>query len=480
MTPSTEQTTRRNIRLTRWVVALCFGVNAAVNLALIGYFARRGGLDLVGDWAWLNAILMNVLILDLGLTEALTFRIARDGLKQTQPLLRTALRLALAGVIFTAGASCLCLLLAAHSLGVACLAALAAVLQLAANWRISIRLGQHQQYWFNLKTLLRVGVQTVLAIWFIEIMPQSQFLGLAFALAAGGMVEFLFAIWATQAVQLRTHPAAPLPVLASAARPFALTNLAHRSLQPLSILLLGLSLNTAAVAVFSLALRIPTVISQAISEALRGLLSGLAQLSKTDPERIAPLLRDSFIQQIILLGPMVIFVSVLAPRLLQFWLGTVPEDLVTALRLLLIATALSGFATPFHWANFALGQGKAAARAYAIGTCVSLLGGALALLCGQGLLGFILVFGLVQSVLAVAMLAIAQVGNRLVSSSLARIDWQKILLILSVTAGLAFAAEAMATAFPARANLFLLAIGAGIMALATRSHHLRNITGAGR
>lgn len=477
MTASADQATRRNLKLTRGVVLLSFCLNAGVNLALIGYFARTGGLGLVGDWAWLNAVLMNVLILDLGLTEALTFRIARDGLTATQPLLRTALRLAAVGVVLSAAASCLCLLIGAPGFAAASLAALAAVLQLASNWRISIRLGQHQQYWYNLKTIARVAAQTGLAVWLIKIMPQSQPLGLALALTAGALIEVSVALWATRTLRLRSGPRANLTVLASAARLFALTNLSHRALQPLSILLLGLTLNTAAVAVFSLALRIPTVISQAVSEALRGLLAGLAQLRDTEPDRIPPLLRDCFTLQLALLGPIMIFATAFAPKLLHLWLGAVPQELVTALRILLLATALTGITTPFHWANYALGPEKLAARAYAIGTCATLAAGGLALVSGHGLLGFVTIFGLIQSSLALAMLAIAQTQNRLVSRSLRELDFQKIVLRLTITAAIAFGAEAAVTALPQSANLLLLALSSAlVLALTMISLRMKQIT----
>ena len=434
MTAACDQTTRRNITLTRGVVILSFGLTAAANLALLGYFARQGGLGLVGEWAWLNAVLMNVLILDLGLTEALTLRISRDGLKRSEPLLRSAQRLAAGLVLLTTAAGCLCLLLDLSAMAAGWLAALAAALQLAANWRISLRLGQHQQYWFNLKTILRVAFQSIMALTLLALMPRSSAIALGLALAIGGLAEVLFAFWATKDLRLQQGPCAPLADLAQAARPFALTNIAHRALQPLSVLTVGLLLNTAAVAIFSLALRIPTVISQSLSEALRGLLPGLAMLRDRDPTRIPILLADSFAAQMMVLGPVVIFASACAEPLLRLWLGTVPEHLLQALLILLAATAVAGVLTPFHWANYALGQEKTAARVYAIGTTASLALGACVLLWLHSLLAFVAVFAAVQIAMAVAILVIAQKNGRLVSQSLQRVDWSKIWTLLAAAA----------------------------------------------
>lgn len=431
MTAACDQTTRRNITLTRGVVVLSFGLTAAANLALLGYFARQGGLGLVGQWAWLNAILMNVLILDLGLTEALTLRIGRDGLKRSEPLLRSAQRLAAGLVLLTTAASCLCLLLDLSAVAAGWLAALAAALQLAANWRISIRLGQNQQYWFNLKTILRVVFQSLMALMLLALMPKSPAIALGLALAIGGSAELLFAFWATKNFRLQQGPYAPLADLAQAARPFALTNIAHRALQPLSVLTVALLLNTTAVAIFSLALRIPTVISQSLSEALRGLLPGLAMLRDRDPTRIPALLGDSFAAQLMALGPVVMLASACAEPLLQLWLGTVPENLLDALLILLAASAVCGMLTPFHWANYALGQEKTAARVYAIGTIASLALGACVLLWLHSLLAFVAVFAAVQIAMAAAMLAIAQTNGRLVSQSLRRVDWGKIWGVLA-------------------------------------------------
>jgi O-antigen/teichoic acid export membrane protein len=423
MIAAADQATRRNIRLTRLVVLLSFGLNAAANLALIGAFARQGGFALVGQWAWLNAVLMTVLVLDLGLTEALSYRIGRDGLTTSLPLLRRAMQ----------GVTWLTALLTTTSFGLffigldaassLCLAALAAILQLGSNWRISIRLGQHQQYWFNLKSIVRVFAQTALALLFVALLPQA--FGLALALATAALAEFLFVLWATKGVQLRKHPCASLADLVQAAQAFALTNIAHRALQPLSVLLVGLTLDATAVAVFTLALRIPTVISQSVSEALRGLLPGLAALRQSDPARITAVLRDSFATQIMLLAPLVIFAYIFAEALLQLWLGGVPETLVMALRILLIATAITGIVTPFHWANYALGQEKAAAIASATATLLSLAAGFFVLLTAQSVLAFVATFAAVQIGLALAMLAIAQQNGGLVTALSLKSLWQQ-------------------------------------------------------
>ena len=443
MIANADQDTRRNIRLTRLVALLAFGLNAAANMALIATFARQGGLDLVGQWAWLNAVLMTVLILDLGLTEALSQLIGRDGLTQVLPLLHCAMRLATGLIAVLATTTLACFFLGAQDLTPICLAALAACLQLGSNWRISIRLGQHQQYWFNFKTIVRVMAQTPLAIGFIGLGPQSGGAALALALALAALAEYAFAHWATRTHRLRQSPCASVTDLAQSARGFALTTVAHRALQPLSVLLVGLTLDNAAVALFTLALRIPTVISQSISEGLRGLLPGLAALRQRDPARIAALLRDSFATQIRLLAPLLILTYVFAEPLLHLWLGVIPENLVSAVRCLLIASVITGIVTPFHWANYALGQEKSAARAYAITSLFALAGGFFILILSQSIMAFVASFAMFQIVMALAMLTIAQQNGGLVWQSLRGVN----LACFAWIAAVLFAAAIVNTAY---------------------------------
>lgn len=410
---------------------LAFSLNAATNVLLISYLARLGGLELVGTWVLLNAVLMVTLILDLGVTNTLSLCVGRDGVAATAPLLKRASRNGfwLATACLAAGVG-LWAVAQDHLLPFV-IVALAAVLQLSSNWRIAIRTGQHQQYYFNIKTIVRVLAQAVFAMVLLAFLPDDPELALAVALLIGGLLEVGFTQMATiRALSGNVLPAATSRDLIRANTGFGSTSTFIRAFQPVSTLIITGLLDQVAAAVFNVALRIPVVISQSISEALRGLLPGLAALKASAPDRIEAMLRDALISQIALIVPAVIFVLFHAELLLQVWLGDVPEGLSTALRMLLVSVVFTAIATPFHWANFALGWQKAASRVYITGIAGVFVVGALGLVLSGDVLVFVGVYALAQIGMASGMLWIAQAKGAYISRSLAQIRWLRLGLLI--------------------------------------------------
>ncbi len=434
MTKAPQTAFERNLALSRVTVMLAVGFNAGANLLLIGIFARHGGLELVGHWAWLNAIVMNVLILDLGLTDTLTFRIGRDGLAPTAPMVRRANRNGWGLIAGCVALSAVCFWHSSTRLTAASLAALAATLQLASNWRISVRLGQHQQYWFNFKTMCRVASQSGLALALIIALPEQPDLAISFALLGGGLSEFVFTLWSTRHSKLGHGPCANQKHLFSAAKSFSTTNIMHRAVQPLSVLMIGAVLGHSAVAIFTISLRIPVVINQSISESLRGLLPGLAQAKQTDPQRIVPTLRDALVSQILLLIPLGSIAFIGARPILEAWLGFPNPDLILALRMLLVATVCSGLATPFYWANYALGQERFASYAHLASGVIQILIGGIALILTRDIIIFIAIFAGAQMSTAIAMVAISQKNERLAMRVSMQLSWIRASCVIGIMA----------------------------------------------
>lgn len=432
MTEATQIATQRNISRTRVATIISFAVTSSVNLLLIAYFARIGGLDLVGEWTFLNVVVMLVLILDFGVTNTLTYRIGRDGLAATAPLLRRAQR---NGVILIV--ACVAGIASASALGrsdwvVIVLAALSASLQLASNWLITIRTGQHQQYFFNIKTLVRVLSQSVMATVFLHLNPSTPDTALASALFLGGVIDFIFGKVMTRGTPMRGFPIATLRQLMQSSSTFGLTSLSHQVLQPLSSLIVGAVLGKTGVAIFTLSLRIPVAISQSISEALRGLLPGLAGLSKTEAKAKHLLLRDAFVSQIALVAPLALFAIVHAESLLKLWLGSeMSPDLPLTLRMLLSSTVLSAISTPFFWANYAFGNESLASKIDAAITVLLLTCGGISLLLTRDIRVFVLLYAIAQAANALSMTLLAESRNGVVGAVLRDVKWTRLLMMLA-------------------------------------------------
>ncbi len=356
---------KRNMRLSRIFVLLAFGSNASVNFLLIGYFARVGGIELVGHWAFLGAVMLTVMVLDFGSVNALTFRIAKDGLASVSRILRQLLRLA----AMTVAALALCLAVAFQMADEivqgSLLAGLAALLQLASNWLIAIRMGRQQIYWFNIKTIIRVTVQASVAVALLQLrLPFPEILTFGMALVLGGLAELLIAVILTFREFRLRGTGAPIASIRDLVAGFSALNIGERAYQPLSQLLTAQLLGPAAVGTFTVALRIPVVVNQALNEALRALLPGLVKLLESDDQSSAVrLLRDSVATQAILVVPTGVILYAHAPLIIDLWLGGVDQSIVSAMRLFTAALIITALGTPFHWAAQAGGEAKLLGRA---------------------------------------------------------------------------------------------------------------------
>lgn len=361
MEPSENQSlseSRRNLRLTRVLVMFSFASNAAINVLLIAYLARIGGIELVGYWTLLGAVTLAVMMLDFGSVNALTYRIAKYGLESVVPVLHRLVALAallgvaLAIVLFSAS-----MLREAVVQGVV-LAALASLLQLVSNWLIAIRMGRQQQYWFNIKTIMRVIVQAIAVVAAFEFgLVITEVFALGLALVLGGLAELAMAYLLTFREFSFRGTSAPLKTLGELVGGFGITDLSQRANQPLSQLLAAQLLGTGAVGVFTVALRIPSVLNQSLNEALKSLLPSLAKmLGNGDREDAIRLLRDSIAIQLTLVIPAGLILFTHAPVIIEIWLGDIDPSIVSAMRIFTAALILDALSAPFHWTAQAAGQ----------------------------------------------------------------------------------------------------------------------------
>lgn len=361
--PNQDALTRQNMSRSRVIVFVAFAANAGLNLVLLGILANWGGLELVGKWSFLNAILLLVTMADFGITNALTFRIGRDGVAEMCASLRTLLR----GMI---GFAVLCVLLGIVAGWVdaewgpaLALTVLAGLAQMASNWLIAIRMGQHQQYWFNVKTILRVVLQTIAVLGFYVMLPGQELLALGLAMCLSRLAELALAKQMTRRDFVLRGPLADLSQIVELAKGFGLLSLAQRGVDPLSRLLISALAGPVVLGAFTVAVRIPAVVNQSVSEALRALLPGLSQMrGEAEREKAINLLRDSVAGQLTLIGAPMIIIAVHANLLFQVWLGQTDEQLVLSLRILLFGSFISALSTPFFWTIQAFGDAPSLGR----------------------------------------------------------------------------------------------------------------------
>lgn len=355
--------TRRNLARSRMIVLLAFAVNAALNLVLLGFLAQRGGLDLVGQWSFLNAILLLCMLADFGITNALTFRIGRDGLDETAFSLRTLISgLVCVALICVPVGFCVVLLSPEWGLALT-LTTLAALAELGSNWLIAIRMGQHEQYWFNVKTVLRVILQTAAAVLLYELIPGKAPLAFSLALMLARFAELGLAWWLTRHNFSLCGNRAPLSHVANMVKGFGLLSLTLKGLDPLSRLLISAFAGSTALGVFTIARRIPDVVSQSISEALRALLPGLSRL-RGDNERpkARALLSEAVAGQLVMVGAPLIVIAIHSDLLFRIWLGQTSQALSNTLSILLVGTLFSAVTRPFFWTIQAFGDAGQLAR----------------------------------------------------------------------------------------------------------------------
>ncbi|MES2844226.1 MAG: oligosaccharide flippase family protein [Pseudomonadota bacterium] len=386
-----------NLLRTRFVVILAFATNAVMNVLLIGFLARVGGLDFVGTWAFISAVLMNALILDLGMTNALTYKIGKAGVASGLPFLRLLGRwsnLLLLVVMGLVGAALVLRqpLAAALSLTIA-----AAILQLRSNWYCAVRMGQHEQYWFNVQTILRVIVQSLASVLLILGFPNHPELAFATAMLIGNMAA-LGLSWQLARKDLRQDsPTAFWMDLGHLVSDFGLENAAQRAFQPMSQLAVAHFLGSASLGIFTIALRIPVVMNQSISEALRVLLPGIAwTLRNGDERRVVEMLRGALVTQLVLVIPVMAFVTIHAKTILIVWLGSDTDEIVSALRMLCGSMSWVAIAVPFYWSMQATGQARLIALSVTARLLAVLAFGSLTMAMGGGILLFTAIFALGQ------------------------------------------------------------------------------------
>lgn len=441
---------KQNMRLTRVFVLLAFASNAAVNFLLIGYFARVGGIELVGHWAFLGAVMLAVMILDFGSVNALTYRIAKDGLDNVACVLRQLLRLAALTAAVLALGLAGAVQFADEIVQGSLLAGLAALLQLASSWLVAIRMGRQQQYWFNIKTIIRVMVQASAAVMLLQRgLPFPDILVFGMALVLGGFAELLMAVLLTFREFSLRGAGASFASVRKLIVGFSITDIGQRAYQPLSQLLVAQLLGAAAVGIFTVALRIPVVVNQALNEALRALLPSLAKmLSHGDLNNAIRLLRDSVATQLILVVPAGIFLLAHAPHIIGVWLGQSDPAIVSAIRLFTAALIVSALGTPFHWAAQAGGQASLLGKV-GLGVMVFVLvAGAIMMTVTGDILNFALVYAIGQATRDLSTITICAVKLRLVQPVVAQLRWYGAVGYLSVVVmlntALIFASEDMA------------------------------------
>ncbi|MFY0312723.1 lipopolysaccharide biosynthesis protein [Leisingera sp. D0M16] len=391
---SQETLIRRNLARSRIIVMVAFAANAGLNLALLGILAKWGGLNLVGAWSFLNAVLLLVMLAEFGITNALTYRIGRDGLEAAAPVLRLLLHLLAAlAILFAAGAYWL-----APDWGLAlALTVLAGMLQLGSDWLIAIRMGHHEQYWFNVKTVLRVVLQTAAALGFYHAAPDHAPTAFALALLVSRGAEFLLSRFMTRREFALRGPRAELAQISKLTKGFGLLSVAQRGLDPLSRLLIAALAGAEALGVFTIAWRVSAVVNQSVSEALRVLLPGLAAMrTAEDQDRVCRLMRDSVAGQLVLVGAAMLAIAIHADLLFRTWLGQSDETLVAVLRIFLIGGAGAAVTTPFFWASQAFGQVTPMARLNLLQVAATLGLGAAVLWDAPEISGFVTVYALSQ------------------------------------------------------------------------------------
>ena len=397
-----ESLTRKNMARSRWVVLIAFATTAGLNVILLGILARLGGLDLVGLWAFLNAILLTILLADFGITNALTFQIGRDGLDEALPKLRTLL-------VWLLWFATLCILVSpvawivfgAMGFGIT-LTVLAGVAQLGSGWLVAIRMGQHEQYWFNIKTIVRVVCLTGLALLFLQLIPQQTWIafGLAFLIAA--LIETAFTTYLVWADFSLRGVRAELSDVIGLSKGFGFLSLSQKALDPLARLLISMVAGPAALGVFAVARRFPMVVTQAVSQALRALLPGLAPMKgQADRSAAQGLLRDATAVQLVMVGAPVIAMAMQADVLFTVWLGQSNQGLTVSLQLMSIGIVATASTMPLFWAIQAFGDASLLARVTFVRLVLTLILGGVAFAFTGSIEVFAAAFSLFQVMTAV-------------------------------------------------------------------------------
>ena len=447
----TETLIRRNFKKSGVIIVAGFILNAGINLFLLGFLARRGGMSLVGLWTLLNTVMLYVLIMDLGFTNALTRHVALEGVIAALPLIVWLIfRLAVLWVIL--GLGCLAMEfsdVAGYNMILGFfMAATAGCLQVASNWVISLRLGQHEQFWLNVKTILRIVTQTVLIVVlvFVSSLEPSTIFG--FGLCLGGAVEAIFTLWLVRMhksdyAACKTAPSVDWRRLAELGRGFGILKVLQQLQVPLAQSLVGALAGMAALGTFTIARRFPIVLSQSIGEAMRVLLPGLSLLQQQgDRGAILRMLRDGVLIQVLLIGPIYMLFFFIMEDAYILWLGNANQTLVVATRLMMIAIIAGSFVVPYFWALQAFGDARLIAFSTALQLTFVITAGATVLWFTQGLIvAFIVVLVLSAFLNSALVLYWSEQRWNILRESLALIAWWSVGLFLACIASIAWVTE---------------------------------------
>lgn len=349
---------KKNLKSTQKIVFISFALNATTNLIVIGYINHLGGLSLVGTWALLNAVLMNLLVLDFGITNALTVRAVRDGVHATAPILKLLQTTALTAVAL---ASSLAVILYITNTNIAfaiLLTIASSLLQLVSGWLCALKMADHDHRWYYLQQTMRVALQSApifLAPYWVKNHPEILF---STSLLFGSALAYILCMVVTRK-DLQNIKKGDLREIKNLCAGFGMENVAQRLYQPLSQYAVSNLLGPAALGSFTVALRIPMVVSQSISEALKTLVPAVAgAIHSNDKESIKKVLTNAVIAQVTLAWPPLIFFATHAPTIYLTWLGEQPIGAVEALRWMCFATILTSLAAPFYWTLQASGNIK--------------------------------------------------------------------------------------------------------------------------
>lgn len=432
------QRIRRNLLGSLGLTLVVFAVTTLANLVLLGWFSQQGGLELIGRWTILLTVMSFVFLIDYGFRDALTRMVAIKGPDHT-----LAIVLRLCGWALTVSLPATALVLAGAGLLTArpepiwagLLAAWAGVLQITSGWLVSLRLGQHEQHWFYLKTLIRVLTQTAAApvLTLGTDIDQTRALGLALLL--GGIAETVLTIFVTRRDLASASAAAawaiPVRKVIAVNRGFGPANLLQRLQEPVIRILLARLGGIDVLGAFAVVLKIPQTASAAVSEGLRPLLPGLSDLLRSsETDKAASLIGQSLFLQMALSMPISLFLWIYALPVFQVWLGLSDPALVQVTRVIIIGYAAINLTVPFYWSFQAYGHAGTIAwlTALSIAIIAAVCVPALLLLedailvCAMGMV-------LAQIVFALSAHVICQYRWGLVRASYRHVPWLRVIAL---------------------------------------------------
>lgn len=340
----------------------------------------------MGAWGLLNTILLYTQILDFGFVDALTRKTAKDGPAAAIPFIVwlsarfTAIGIPAAAIILI---SSIYLPDRQDLLYGVAAAGTAGLFQVLAGWFISLRLGTHEQFWFNVRTIVSTLMRALVVIFFYHPGSEYPYTLFGVALLSGSIAEIVMTVPLSVKFKKdwrkRKQFSANAKGVLELSRGFALSNLLQRAQQPTWFALVFGFGGSTALGVFTVATRLPIVINSSINQAQRVLLPGLSELRKgSDTSGINRLLRDGVLVQVLIVVPAFMIFLALRERFFIVWLGTAPATLVSATAILTISLMIQSISTPFFWALQSFGDGNKIAATTAITlTTLIIFGGAL-------------------------------------------------------------------------------------------------------